>query len=122
MAILTAICIADLRSSNLPIILDSGSTAQKNGATWNMIDITPQGCDVEVFKNSRSDSNIVWNSISKSNLSGDCVEKPWYQDGLRFKCTGCGQCCTGSPGYVWVSPEEAEAMAKHLKIPLERIR
>ena len=45
--------------------------------------------------------------------------KPWYSDGLRFKCTGCGQCCTGSAGYVWVSPEEAEAMAAHLKITLE---
>lgn len=45
--------------------------------------------------------------------------KPWYQEGLRFKCTGCGQCCTGSPGYVWVSPDEAEAMAKRLNIPLE---
>lgn len=47
------------------------------------------------------------------------MTKLWYQDGLRFKCTGCGQCCTGSPGYVWVSPEEAEAMAAHLNITLE---
>ena len=45
--------------------------------------------------------------------------KPWYEDGLRFKCTGCGQCCTGSPGYVWFSPEEATAIAEFLKIPLE---
>jgi len=44
---------------------------------------------------------------------------PWYKDGLRFKCTGCGQCCTGSPGYVWVTPEETEAMATFLKIPIE---
>jgi hypothetical protein len=44
---------------------------------------------------------------------------PWYKDGLHFKCTGCGQCCTGSPGYVWVTPEEAEAMAKFLKISIE---
>jgi uncharacterized protein len=45
--------------------------------------------------------------------------EPWYKDGLRFKCTGCGQCCTGTPGYVWVSPSEAEALAKQLQIPLE---
>jgi Fe-S-cluster containining protein len=45
--------------------------------------------------------------------------KPWYKDGLRFKCTGCGQCCTGSPGYVWVSPSEAEAIAKKLNISIE---
>lgn len=43
----------------------------------------------------------------------------WYKDGLRFKCTGCGQCCTGSPGYVWISPNEAQAMADHLKISLD---
>lgn len=45
--------------------------------------------------------------------------KPWYQDGLRFKCTGCGKCCTGPSGYVWVSPEEAQAMAEHLNISLD---
>lgn len=47
------------------------------------------------------------------------VMNPWYKKGLRFKCTGCGGCCTGSPGYVWVSPSEAEAMAERLNIPLE---
>ena len=44
---------------------------------------------------------------------------PWYKDGLRFQCTECGQCCTGSPGYVWVTEQEMEAMAKHLKIPID---
>ena len=23
------------------------------------------------------------------------TQEPWYKDGLRFKCTGCGDCCTG---------------------------
>ena len=27
----------------------------------------------------------------------------WYRDGLRFECTRCGACCTGAPGYVWVT-------------------
>lgn len=40
----------------------------------------------------------------------------WFSKGLRFKCTGCGQCCTGAPGYVWVTDEEIEALATHLKI------
>jgi Fe-S-cluster containining protein len=40
------------------------------------------------------------------------MEKPWYQDGLRFRCTRCGNCCTGAPGYVWVEPEEIEAIAE----------
>jgi uncharacterized protein len=37
--------------------------------------------------------------------------KPWYKDGLRFKCTGCGDCCTGAPGFVWVNKEEIAALA-----------
>ena len=41
-------------------------------------------------------------------------DKPWYEDGLRFQCTGCGGCCTGAPGYVWVSSEEIAAMAETL--------
>lgn len=40
----------------------------------------------------------------------------WYSEGLRFKCTGCGQCCTGEPGYVWISPEEITTIATHLGI------
>ena len=38
-------------------------------------------------------------------------EKPWYHQGLRFQCTGCGKCCTGAPGYVWVNQAEIKAMA-----------
>ena len=30
------------------------------------------------------------------------MNEPWYSDGLKFDCTGCGDCCTGDPGYVWV--------------------
>ena len=45
---------------------------------------------------------------------------PWYQDGLRFKCTGCGDCCTGAPGYVWVNQEEIEAMAARLEVAVEQ--
>lgn len=35
----------------------------------------------------------------------------WYQDGLRFSCTGCGDCCTGGPGFVWVNKEEMQQLA-----------
>ena len=41
------------------------------------------------------------------------MSEPWYQDGLRFTCTQCGDCCTGAPGYVWVSDEELAALAEH---------
>ncbi|MEM9882317.1 MAG: YkgJ family cysteine cluster protein [Planctomycetota bacterium] len=39
------------------------------------------------------------------------ADEPWYADGLRFKCTECGGCCTGGPGYVWFDDDEAQAMA-----------
>ncbi len=41
-------------------------------------------------------------------------QDPWYADGLRFACTECGNCCTGGPGYVFVSDEEIEKIAAHL--------
>ena len=47
-------------------------------------------------------------------------EKRWYKKGLRFGCTSCGKCCTGSPGYVWVTEVEIEAIACHLKMALEQ--
>jgi len=39
---------------------------------------------------------------------------PWYKGGLRFQCTGCGDCCTGGPGYVWVNQAEIDALAARL--------
>ena len=38
-------------------------------------------------------------------------EAAWYGDGLRFRCDGCGDCCTGASGYVWVNKAEIEALA-----------
>lgn len=40
--------------------------------------------------------------------------------GLRFGCTCCGNCCSGPPGYVLFDGEEAEAIAGHLGLTLER--
>lgn len=45
--------------------------------------------------------------------------KPWYQEGLRFKCTECGKCCTGTPGIVWVSEKELLAMAEQVDLAPE---
>ncbi len=36
---------------------------------------------------------------------------PWYRDGLAFECTGCGNCCSGEPGFVWVNDAEIAALA-----------
>jgi uncharacterized protein len=38
-------------------------------------------------------------------------DEPWYKDGLKFTCTGCGDCCTGGAGYVWVNGEDIAKMA-----------
>lgn len=46
----------------------------------------------------------------------------WYRDGLRFECTQCGDCCTGAPGHVWVSPEEIQALADHLDLGTSEFR
>lgn len=43
----------------------------------------------------------------------------WYDEGVHFKCTGCGRCCTGGPGAVWVSDEELAKIASYLQIPDE---
>lgn len=42
------------------------------------------------------------------------MSTPWYQDGLRFECTRCGNCCTGAPGSVRVSDEEIDRLARFL--------
>jgi hypothetical protein len=46
-------------------------------------------------------------------------EQPWFKDGLRFTCTGCGDCCTGAPGFVWVNREEIADMARKVKLSPE---
>jgi Fe-S-cluster containining protein len=45
---------------------------------------------------------------------------PWYKDGLRFRCTGCGDCCTGAPGYVWVNRQEIAALAARLELDVDK--
>src|SRR5579872_6901519 len=42
--------------------------------------------------------------------------EPWFADGLRFQCTGCGKCCTGSPGYVYLSSADLDRLSAHFQI------
>lgn len=44
----------------------------------------------------------------------DWFDQPGQERGLRFECTMCGNCCTGPPGYVLLSDEEAGALAQRL--------
>ncbi len=34
--------------------------------------------------------------------------------GVRFRCTGCGRCCEGPEGYVWLELSDIERLAGHL--------
>ena len=39
--------------------------------------------------------------------------------GLRFKCTQCGNCCSGGPGYVWLTLEDMTRIAGFLNMPFD---
>ncbi len=34
--------------------------------------------------------------------------KPWYENGLRFRCTRCGECCRNHGEYTFVNLTEVE--------------
>jgi uncharacterized protein len=54
--------------------------------------------------------------MAKTVSAEPAAAEPWYKDGLRFKCTACGDCCTGAPGYVWVNQAEIDAIADRVGI------
>ena len=47
--------------------------------------------------------------------------KPWYHKGLRFECTGCGNCCRnhGDYSYVYLAEADVRAIAAHLGLERE---
>jgi|SRR3989344_2746691 len=47
------------------------------------------------------------------------MTKTWFSEGLRFKCTGCGKCCTGTPGYVFLSEQDLHRLAEHFQLTPE---
>jgi Fe-S-cluster containining protein len=51
----------------------------------------------------------------------DNADKPWFHAGLRFRCTQCGKCCTGAPGFVWVTAAEIAAIAEFRGEPVEQV-
>ncbi len=41
----------------------------------------------------------------------------WYKKGLYFKCLkNCAKCCSGFPGYVWLTNDDIKNISKKLKI------
>ena len=49
-------------------------------------------------------------------------ETTWYEKGLSFSCTQCGNCCSGPPGYVWFNDDEARAMADDVGLSEDEFR
>jgi len=47
-------------------------------------------------------------------------KSPWFEKGLRFQCTGCGKCCTGPSGYVFLSARDLEQLADHFSLSLDQ--
>lgn len=47
------------------------------------------------------------------------TETLWYAGGLAFSCRGCGDCCRGPGGYVWVAEKEIPVLAEALGEDLE---
>ncbi|KAG2487266.1 hypothetical protein HYH03_014107 [Edaphochlamys debaryana] len=57
---------------------------------------------------------------SASGAAKDYTLEPFRAlvQGKRFHCTMCGKCCTGE-GEIWMSPDEAVAIARHLRMSLQ---
>ena len=42
-----------------------------------------------------------------------------HQSGLRFECQQCSSCCSGGPGYVWLSEADISLLANHLNLSID---
>ena len=76
---------------------------------------------------SPAESSVRWTHRLKVRVEMEAPEpaetmgkkrKPWYAEGLRFTCQRCGKCCSGPPGYVWVSEQERKRIAVYLAMEL----
>lgn len=79
-----------------------------------------QGANVLTFR----PASFIMVSMRTTEKTGDLMgplrNRPYFFDaGLRFSCTRCGGCCTGEPGVVYVSFDEAARIASFLGLPLD---
>ena len=44
----------------------------------------------------------------------------WYKSGLKFKCTECGDCCSGASGSVRFNDDEGKAIANRLNVSFDK--
>ncbi|MDO9509006.1 MAG: YkgJ family cysteine cluster protein [Thermovirgaceae bacterium] len=42
--------------------------------------------------------------------------EPWWSNGLLFSCLGCGRCCRGEPGAIWVNEVNIEAASALIEL------
>jgi Fe-S-cluster containining protein len=54
----------------------------------------------------------------RSPIGRKSLSPQWYQQGLRFHCQRCGGCCSGEPGYIWVSDEEISRFSESLNMTI----
>ena len=45
----------------------------------------------------------------------------FFDEGIRFKCRRCGDCCTGDPGIVRVNEREIADIAEYLNMPVSAV-
>lgn len=45
-------------------------------------------------------------------------DKKWYRDGLKFECTGCGECCRdhGEYTYIYLTQDDIDAAGRYLEM------
>ncbi len=50
-------------------------------------------------------------------------ENPWwFAEGLRFKCLGCGRCCRGEAGGIFLRREDERRVAAFLGLSVDELR
>lgn len=57
--------------------------------------------------------------MAKQTADKEPSRAPWYQDGLAFSCTQCGDCCSGEPGFVFVGKSEIAELAAFFSLSVE---
>jgi uncharacterized protein len=46
----------------------------------------------------------------------------WYSEGLKFTCQQCAACCSGDPGFVWVTENNIIEIANYLRIGIDKMK
>jgi len=52
---------------------------------------------------------------TRYNATQQAIKDDWYAQGVKFKCTGCGKCCTWK-GNVFIDDEDIQKMSSFLHL------